>query len=62
MEMYGALLTMGSAFRFDKRMEAFTEVAANGAEKDLVITSILPLDNGTVWLLTDKNGGIRVVL
>lgn len=51
----------GKAFRFDKRMEAFTEVAANGAEKDLVITSILPLDNGTVWLLTDKNGGIRVV-
>lgn len=31
----------GKAFRFDKRMEAFTEVAANGAEKDLVITSIL---------------------
>lgn len=44
----------GKAFRFDKRMEAFTEVTANGAEKDLVITSILPLDNGTVWLLTDK--------
>lgn len=51
----------GRVFRFDKRMETFTEVPADGQGKDLIITSILPLDNGTVWLLTDKNGGIRVV-
>lgn len=51
----------GRVFRFDKRMETFTEVLADGLGKDLTITSILPLDNGTVWLLTDKNGGIRVV-
>lgn len=51
----------GRVFRFDKRMEAFTEVPADGAGKDLVITSILSLENGTVWLLAGKNGGIRVV-
>lgn len=51
----------GRVFRFDKRMETFTEVPAEGTGKDLAVTSILPLDNGTVWLLTDKNGGIRVV-
>lgn len=51
----------GRAFRFDKRMETFTEVPADGIGKELVINSILPLGNGTVWLLTDRNGGIRVV-
>ncbi len=50
----------GHAFRFDKRMETFVEVPSNGLGKDLSIISIIPLDNGTVWLLTDNNGGIRV--
>ena len=50
----------GHAFRFDKRMETFIEVPAEDSDKDLVYTSIEPLANGTVWLLTDDNGGMRV--
>lgn len=50
----------GRVSRFDKRMERFTEVPGDEEGKNLVITSIVTLKNGTVWLLTDSDGGIRV--
>lgn len=50
----------GHVFRFDKRREAFDEITAEGPGRSLVISSIIPLKNGTVWLLTDHNGGIRI--
>lgn len=51
----------GRPFRFDKRMEVFTEVPVGEEGKNMVITSIVPLENGIVWLLAGKNGGIRVM-
>ena len=50
----------GHVFRFDKRMETFIEVPSEGPGKDLAYTSIQPLANGTVWLLTDHSGGMRI--
>ena len=50
----------GHVFRCDKRREAFAEITAEGPGRSLVISSIIPLKNGTVWLLTDHNGGIRI--
>ncbi len=50
----------GHVFRFDKRMETFTEVLVSGPGKDLIVTSMVPLSNGSIWLLTDDNGGIRI--
>lgn len=50
----------GRVSRFDKRMEHFTEIPIDGKGKNLVITSIVTLKNGTIWLLTDSDGGVRV--
>ncbi len=51
----------GHVFRFDKRRETFDEIPAQGPGRDLVITSIVTLDNGTVWLLAGSDGGIRIL-
>ncbi|WP_300727839.1 two-component regulator propeller domain-containing protein [uncultured Bacteroides sp.] len=50
----------GRVFRFDKRMETFTEVPENGEGANLKFSSIVVLENGTVWLLAGSDGGVRV--
>lgn len=46
--------------RFNIASEEFEQVPATGEGSQMNITSIKVLDNGTVWLLTDKEGAIRV--
>ncbi len=49
------------AHRFDPRKESFEQVPAAGEEGSaLNISDIRALPNGTVWLLTDNDGAIRV--
>lgn len=56
------LLTYDSrVHRFDPRTEQFEQVPAQQIEgSNFNILAIKVLSNGSVWLLTDKNGAIRV--
>ena len=46
--------------RFNPQTETFEQVPASGEGSTFRITSIKILQNGTVWLLTDDEGAIRV--
>ncbi|NDV81250.1 hybrid sensor histidine kinase/response regulator transcription factor [Bacteroides sp. 51] len=46
--------------RFNPQTETFEQVPASGEGSTFRITSINLLGNGTVWLLTDDEGAIRV--
>ena len=49
------------AFRFNKQLETFEDPFAGDTEEEsMAFTDMKMLDNGTVWLLTDDNGGVRV--
>ncbi|WP_321333012.1 two-component regulator propeller domain-containing protein [uncultured Bacteroides sp.] len=48
------------AHRFDPRAETFEQVPSSGEASTLNISSINVLPNGTVWLLTEDDGAIRV--
>ncbi|WP_373827926.1 hybrid sensor histidine kinase/response regulator transcription factor [Bacteroides heparinolyticus] len=49
-------------YRFDPRTEIFEQVpSGNAGGSAATITSIKLLPGGAVWLLTEKEGGIRVV-
>ncbi|MDR0938158.1 MAG: response regulator [Mediterranea sp.] len=49
------------AYRFDPRRETFEQVPADGrAGSDDNVRAIQVTPNGTVWLLTDHNGAMRV--
>ncbi len=49
------------AHRFDPRKETFEQVPAAGEDGSTYnINGIRPLPNGSVWLLTDNDGAIRV--
>ena len=50
----------GHVFRFDKRRETFDEILSQEPESNLIITNIVTLKNGTVWLLAGNDGGIRI--
>ncbi len=49
------------AHRFDPRTEEFEQVPASGEGSSSNIMSIRVLANGTVWLLTESDGAIRVI-
>lgn len=50
------------AHRFDPRTESFEQIPAAGEEgSNSNVLSIKVLSDGTVWLLTDNDGAIRVV-
>jgi signal transduction histidine kinase/DNA-binding response OmpR family regulator/ligand-binding sensor domain-containing protein len=46
--------------RFDPSTEIFRQVPEPSEYRDINISSIKILSNGTVWLLSDKSGSIRV--
>lgn len=48
------------AHRFDPRTETFEQVPASGIESYIHISTIETLPNGSVWLLTENDGAIRV--
>ncbi len=49
-------------YRFNPKTEFFERVPADNHEgSNITITKIIILDNGTVWLLTDSDGAIRVI-
>lgn len=56
------MLTYDShAFRFDPRSEQFERVPAQGEPgSDVAVNAIRLLDNGSVWLLLERKGAIRV--
>lgn len=51
-----------SVHRFNPRTETFEQVPASGEGASLKITHIKILSNGTVWLLTEREGAIRVTI
>src|SRR5574344_2638828 len=55
------LLTYDSkAFRFNPRLESFEQVPSSGVGTSMNVTKIRVLANGTVWLLMEQGGAIRV--
>lgn len=50
------------AHRFDPDTETFVQVPSSGEASTTNITSIEVMKNGTVWLLTDNDGAIRVLI
>lgn len=50
----------GNVSFFDRKKEAFNEVSVGQKETPLQVSSVVPLENGTVWLLLGQNGGVRV--
>ena len=52
----------GRAFRFDRRKEVFEEIPSQGEEGcNLAVGRVTALPDGTVWLLSDDKGGIRII-
>jgi len=49
------------AHRFDPDTETFIQVPSSGEASTTNITSIEVMKNGTVWLLTENDGAIRVL-
>ena len=48
------------AFRLDRHLETFQEVPVQTDGQHKPIIALRPLDNGTMWLLTDHDGGYRM--
>ncbi len=64
-DKYGYLWLLtydNTAHRFNPQTETFEQVPTTGEGSTLEITSINVLDNGTVWLLTNNEGAIRVTV
>jgi len=55
-----ALTYDSKVYRFDPRTEIFRQVPEVGKESNIVVSSICTL-NDHIWLLTEKEGAIRVI-
>lgn len=63
-DKYGYIWVMtydNHAHRFDPRTETFEQVPSSGWEATVNISTIEILPNGSVWLLTENEGAIRVI-
>lgn len=63
-DLYGYIWILtydNRAHRFDPKTETFEKVPATGDGSDVNITSINVMPEGSVWLLTDNDGAIRVL-
>lgn len=50
----------GRVYRFDQKTERFEQVPAEGMEEGMRCASIEVLPNGTIWLLSETEGAIRI--
>jgi len=63
-DKYGFLWLMSyddKVHRFDPSTETFLHVPDTGEGENINITSVKVLPNGTVWLLSDNDGAVRVL-
>lgn len=48
-------------YRFDQKTEKFSKVPERASSPDARFQDIQVLDNGTIWLISDKGKGVRVL-